>query len=58
MVFAIAIACVSLSCEPVPIFAGWYFTEQECVRAAVAAMESWRPTVGIYELSCIRRTEI
>lgn len=55
MVWAMAIMCVSFSCEPVPITAWWYFSADDCDVAAQMIMASWKPDVGFYSLSCFPR---
>ena len=55
MVWAIAILCVSLSCEPIPIMAGWFFSNEDCIGAAQQVVASWRPTQGLYHVECVMR---
>lgn len=55
MVWAIAIVCISLSCEPVPQVAGWFFSESDCDAAIQTILESWKPEIGHYGLSCFPR---
>ncbi len=56
MVWALAIVCVSLSCEPLPILAGWFDSDDECDTAARMVLASWKPMMGFYQVGCIRRT--
>lgn len=58
MVWALAIVCISLSCEPVPVVMGWFLDEDECAAAIRAIDKSWRPTMGVYELKCFVRLEV
>lgn len=55
MVWTIAILCVSLSCEPLPIMLGWFFEEEDCLEAGASVMASWKPTMGYYQISCVAR---
>ncbi len=58
MVWAIAVTCVSLSCEPLPIMMGWFFSQSDCVHAAYMINESWKPEIGLYRIECIARSAI
>lgn len=58
MVWAISILCVSLSCEPMPQMAGWFYTEPDCLVAVRLVMDSWNPDVGLYSLKCVSRSQI
>lgn len=58
MVWTISILCVSLSCEPLPIVMGWFFSEADCTAGARMLMESWKPSVGFYEVECKVRSVI
>lgn len=58
MIWVIAIVCVSLSCEPVPIMAGWFDAEDECMASARLVMEAWKPSLGFYEVRCVPRSVI
>lgn len=58
LVWAIAIMCVSPSCEPLPMLGGWYDSQPECLTNARAIMEAWSPSIGFYEVSCIARMVI
>ncbi len=58
MVWAIAILCVSLSCEPIPAIVGWFDEQDECAAAAQMVAASWKPTMGFYTLSCFQRAVI
>ncbi len=58
MVWAIAIVCVSLSCEPVPVLMGWFYDDVDCRQAVHMIDVSWQPTAGIYQMSCYYRLAI
>ena len=55
MVWAISIVCVSLSCEPIPIVSGWFYSERDCVEALQLIDTAWQPTMGFYEMKCYSR---
>lgn len=55
MAWAIAIICVTLSCEPVPVVSGWFEFEDECISAAVLITSSWKPEIGFYTVKCFAR---
>lgn len=58
IVWAIMIACMSLSCERIPAIAGWFDSPEDCISTAEMIVESWKPDVGIYEVRCFQRTVI
>jgi hypothetical protein len=58
MVWALAIMCTSLSCDPIPALHGWFDTEEECEHAAMIVSQTWQPTMGLYIVSCVTRMVI
>jgi hypothetical protein len=58
MVWIVAIICTSLSCEPIPAVVGWFDGEDECRAAALMIIQSWRPTMGFYDVGCMQRLEM
>lgn len=58
MVWVIAITCVSLSCEPTPIFRGWFSVERECFESVHLILASWKPEIGLYRFECVTRLVI
>jgi len=58
MVWALAIVCVSLSCEPIPAIVGWFEAEDECTATAQMVAASWKPSVGFYTMTCFQRSMI
>ena len=58
MAWAIAIVCVSMSCERIPDIAGWFDEHDECISTARMVVASWQPTVGFYHVSCQARAII
>lgn len=58
MVWVVAITCVSLSCEPIPIITGWFDSEEDCTMAAAMIMDSWNPDIGYYKVKCRARSVI
>lgn len=55
MVWAIAIICISLSCERIPVVTGWYYCAEDCMAAADAIVGAWSPSIGFYEVECVAR---
>ncbi len=55
LVWIIVIACVSLSCEPMPIFVGWFDGPDECIAAAQQIIAAWKPDIRLYNVHCFER---
>jgi hypothetical protein len=58
MVWAIAIVCLTLSCDPLPVVSGYFFSELDCRFAVRLIIESWKPDLGLYEVGCFPRSSI
>lgn len=58
MVWVITVVCLTLSCEPIPIMAGYFFSYEDCGIAARLVIESWQPELGYYSVECLTRLQI